>query len=260
MWGMPPLNGDVLISLFTLTGMEIVLGIDNVIFLAILVAKVPQEKQAFARRTGLGLALVARLALLGTLGFIMSLTRSLFVVGPFDATGKNLILLLGGLFLMGKAVFEIHEKLESKPGDRTVSSKGGSLLTVLVQIMILDIVFSLDSVITAVGMVPKDPGTGAPYLMVIVVAMVLTVAVMLFFAAPVGNFVNRHPTMKILALSFLLLIGFLLVAESFGKHVPKGYIYFAMAFSLAVEFLNMKLRKKEEVVKLHEPPVPEEGK
>lgn len=251
MWQIPPLSTEVILSLVTLASMEIVLGIDNVIFLAILVAKLPKEKQPFARRAGLVLALISRLALLFALSWIMRLTKPLFSVMGLEVTGQKLILIAGGLFLMGKAIFEIHEKLESKPGERTVGGgPGRSIVLILIQIAVLDIVFSLDSVITAVGM--------AQYLMVMVVAMVIAVGVMLFFAAPIGNFVMRHPTMKMLALAFLMLIGFLLVAEGLGKHVPKGYIYFAMAFSLGVELLNMKLRKAEKPVVLHEHPVPSE--
>jgi predicted tellurium resistance membrane protein TerC len=204
---------------------------------------------------GLGLALVARLALLATLGWIMSLTRPMFAALGLEVTGQRLILIAGGLFLMGKSVFEIHEKLEGKPGDRTIGATAKSIGIVLLQVVVLDIVFSLDSVITGVGMVPKSVG-GIPYLLVIAVAMVVTVGVMLFLAGPIGDFVNRHPTMKVLALSFLLLIGFLLVAEGLDKHVPKGYVYFAMAFSLGVEFLNMRIRKRVEPVHLHEPQAP----
>ncbi len=250
MWQLPPLSAEVLISLVTLAGIEIVLGIDNVVFLAILVGKLPKEKQPFARRTGLGLALLSRLALLFTLSWIMRLTQPLFGIFGFTVTGQKIILIAGGLFLMGKSIFEIHEKLESKPGDRTLGGTTRSVALILAQIAVLDVVFSLDSVITAVGM--------AQYLVIMSAAMVIAVGVMLFFARPIGDFVMRHPTMKMLALSFLLLIGFLLVAEGFGQHVPKGYIYFAMAFSLGVEFLNMRLRKGEKPVQLHEPPIPSE--
>lgn len=263
MWDLPPFTTEVMISILSLTLMEIVLGIDNVIFLAIVVGKLPPERQKAARVLGLGLALVARLGLLFTLSWIMGLTKPLFTVPLLGAemTGKSLILVLGGLFLMGKAVFEIHEKLESEPGDRTVGQVSRSLGMVVLQVALLDIVFSLDSVISAVGMAPKSSPLpdGQPYLWVIVVAIVATVVVMLFFAAPVGKFVDRHPTLKMLALSFLLLIGFLLVAEGIGKHIPKGYVYFAMAFSLGVEMMNMRLRKVHRPVQLHEPPAPGEA-
>jgi len=231
-----PWTAETGIGFLTLTLMEIVLGMDNIIFISILVGKLPKEKQTFAWRVGLFLALGTRLGLLFALTWLMRLTEPLFSIAGHAFSGRDLILLGGGLFLMGKAVHEIHEKLEMKPeGHKT--SAGGTMVLILIQIAILDIIFSLDSVITAVGMVKILP--------VMMAAMIVAVVVMLIFAKRVGDFVNEHPTMKILALSFLILIGILLVAEGAGQHVPKGYIYFAMSFSLIVEFLNMRFRKKE---------------
>jgi predicted tellurium resistance membrane protein TerC len=230
-------QAETWISLATLAAMEIVLGIDNIVFLSILAGRLPREEQPRARRLGLGFALATRLALLFAITWVMGLTRPLFHLLGHGWSGRDLILLAGGLFLLGKATFEIHDKLEVKH-EAELGGKGGggaSFWMVIVQIGLLDIVFSLDSVITAVGM--------AQHLAVMVTAMVLAVAVMLVFAGPIGEFVERHPTMKMLALSFLLLIGVMLVAESFGKHVEKGYIYFAMAFSFVVELLNMRMRK-----------------
>jgi predicted tellurium resistance membrane protein TerC len=236
---------DAWISLATLAAMEIVLGIDNVVFLTILAGRLPKDQQPKARRLGLGFALATRLGLLFAISWVMGLTRPLFAVAGHGFSGRDLILLAGGLFLIGKATFEIHDKLEVAHGPEQ-AAKGGraGFWGVIVQIGILDIVFSLDSVITAVGM--------AGHLSIMVTAMVLAVVVMLVFAGPIGDFVDRHPTMKMLALSFLILIGVMLVAESFGKHIEKGYIYFAMAFSLLVEILNMRMRRaKEAPVKLH---------
>ncbi len=236
---------DVWIALATLSAMEIVLGIDNVVFLTILAGRLPKDQQPKARRLGLGFALATRLGLLFAINWVMGLTRQLFAVAGHGFSGRDLILLAGGLFLIAKATFEIHDKLEVQHGPEKVTKGGGaSFWGVIVQIGVLDIVFSLDSVITAVGM--------AQHLSIMVTAMVLAVAVMLVFAGPIGDFVERHPTMKMLALSFLILIGVMLVAESFGKHIEKGYIYFAMAFSLLVEILNMRMRRaKEAPVKLH---------
>jgi predicted tellurium resistance membrane protein TerC len=227
------------ISFATLAAMEIVLGIDNIVFLTILAGRLPEEQQARARRIGLGLALGMRILLLLAISWLMGLTRPLFSVLGHELSGRDLILLLGGLFLIAKATHEIHDKLEVRHGsDAPRKGAGASFGMVLAQIALLDIVFSLDSVITAVGMVGE--------LEIMIAAVVASVAVMLFFAGPVGNFVNRHPTMKMLALSFLLLIGVMLVAEGFEQHVPKGYVYFAMAFSLGVELLNMRVRRSQE--------------
>ncbi|MFL5248035.1 MAG: TerC family protein [Myxococcales bacterium] len=230
------------ISLLTLTGMEIVLGVDNIVFIAILVARVAAAKRERIRRIGIALALVIRIGLLFTLSWLMQLTAPLFTVAGNEFSGRDLILLAGGLFLVAKAAHEMHAKLEGKESQGSPAAAPAAAGTVLAQILILDVVFSLDSVITAVGM--------ATELWVMITAMVLSVVVMLVSAGAIGDFVERHPTVKILALSFLLLIGVVLIAEGFGQHISKGYIYFAMAFALAVELLNMRLRKVQEPVHL----------
>ena len=234
---------EIYVSLLTLTAMEVVLGIDNVIFISILAGKLPPEQQPTARRLGLALALVLRLALLFAISWVMGLTAPLFSVLDKAFSGRDLILLGGGLFLVGKATHEIHDKLEVAHEERSRSSGASAFWLILAQILVLDVVFSLDSVITAVGMAQHVP--------VMVVAMVISVAVMLAFAGRIGDFVNRHPSMKILALSFLLLIGVMLIADGMGQHIGKGYIYFAMAFSLGVELLNMRIRNKTVPVVLH---------
>lgn len=238
---------QIWISLLTLTALEIVLGIDNVIFISILAGKLPPETQAKARQLGLGLALITRILLLCSISWVMSLTKVLFVLPVLNAdiTGKSIILLFGGLFLIGKSVVEIHEKLEGEDGHATRSGKAVSFQGVIIQILLLDIVFSLDSVITAVGM--------ANQLWVMITAVVIALGVMLAFAGAISDFVNRHPTLKMLALSFLILIGVMLVGESLGHHIPKGYIYFAMAFAFGVEMLNLRLRSKAKPVELHQP-------
>jgi predicted tellurium resistance membrane protein TerC len=223
-------------ALLTLTAMEIVLGIDNIIFISILVGKVPAPQREKIRRTGISLALFSRLALLLSISWIMGLTAPLFSVANQSFSGRDLILLIGGLFLVGKATFEIHDKLESKTEETHVTQMASRNGSVLIQLILLDIVFSLDSVITAVGMADK--------VIIMVLAMVIAVGVMLVSSKAIGDFVERHPTIKILALSFLLLIGVTLVVEGMGGHVNKGYIYFAIFFSLAVEFLNMHYLKK----------------
>ncbi len=222
------------ISLATLSAMEVVLGLDNVVFLSILVGRLPPARQPGARRLGLALALVTRLGLLFAISSVMGLTAPILTVLGHSVSGRELILLGGGLFLIGKATFEIHDKLETR-GHAPASAGRGSYWLVIAQVAVIDVVFSLDSVITAVGMARDLP--------VMVAAMLVAVGVMLVFAGAVGQFVERHPTMKMLALSFLILIGVMLVAEGFGQHVDKGYIYFAMAFSLLVELLNLRLRK-----------------
>jgi predicted tellurium resistance membrane protein TerC len=237
---------ETYVSLLTLAAMEIVLGIDNVVFLTILAGRLPKEQQPKARQLGLAFALVTRLALLFAITWVMGLTRPLFSIIGQEISGRDLILLFGGLFLIGKATFEIHDKLEVKheEGHAPKAARGAAFWSVIVQIGLLDIVFSLDSVITAVGM--------AKHLSIMVTAVIIAMGVMLAFANPIGAFVERHPTMKMLALSFLILIGVMLVAEGFHQHVPKGYVYFAMAFSLVVELLNMRIRKGAEApVKLH---------
>ena len=234
---------QIWISLITLTALEIVLGIDNIIFISILAGKLPPDQQAKARQTGLMLALVTRVALLCSLAWMVKLTAPLFAVFGFAVSGRDLILLGGGLFLIVKSTMEIHEKLEG--GEEHANPRGAPKYNaVIVQILLLDIVFSLDSVITAIGM--------ANSLAVMITAVVLALLVMLKYAGAVSDFVHHHPTLKMLALSFLLLIGVTLVAEGTHQHVNKGYIYFAMAFSFAVELLNLKLRKKSQPVQLHE--------
>lgn len=235
-------TSEALIALFTLTAMETVLGIDNIIFIAILVAKVEPEKQAKLRNLGLILAFVIRIGLLFSLSWIMGLKDPLFSVMDKSFSGRDLIMLGGGLFLMAKATYEIHHKVEGD--DAGPSTEGSSNLkkvyanatSILVQILMLDIVFSLDSVITAVGM--------ANQIAIMVLAMLISMIIMLVSAGSISGFVDRHPTIKILALSFLLLIGVMLTVEGMGGHISKGYIYFAMAFSFLVELLNMRMRKK----------------
>jgi predicted tellurium resistance membrane protein TerC len=239
------LHADAWITLATLTLLEIVLGIDNIVFLSIMAGKLPAHQQSRARRLGLALALIMRLGLLLCLSWAMHLTEPLFeIVRPFS--GRDLILFFGGLFLLGKSTHEIYGSLEGEDGDvASRSPRRVSFSLVLLQIAILDIVFSLDSVITAVGM--------AQELSIMVIAMVIAVGVMIFFANPIGDFVEKHPSMKVLALAFLILIGTMLMAEGLGQHMNKGYIYSAMAFSLLVELLNMRLRKKKQPVHLHGP-------
>ena len=225
------------VALATLTVLEIVLGIDNIIFISIFSAKLPLHQQPKARRLGLALALITRVLLLLGLAWLAHLQKPFYTLNilgqKIDLSGKSLILILGGLFLLWKSVREIHKKLEGEP-DHTKTAAAPSFASVLVHIMIFDVVFSLDSVITAVGM--------AQQVMVMVIAIVLAMVVMLLFVNTISNFVDRHPTIKMLALSFLILIGVLLVAEGLGQHVPKGYVYFAMAFSVVVEILNMRAR------------------
>ena len=229
------------IGFLTLTGLEIVLGIDNVIFISILAGKLHPEQQGRARRLGLGLAMVMRILLLLSLSWIARLTAPLFAVLGHEISGRDLVLIVGGLFLLAKSTHEIHGKLEGEEG-RSSAAVRPTLAAVLVQIILLDIVFSLDSVITAVGMVDE--------IGVMIAAVITAVAFMFIFAGPVSEFVERHPTVKMLALSFLLLIGVTLVAEGFDQHIPKGYIYFAMAFSLAVEILNQRMRQGRGPVQL----------
>jgi len=223
------------IALATLTALEIVLGIDNIIFISILVGRLPEHRRNLARRLGLGLAMVLRIALLLSLAWIMTLTAPLFTIGK-AISGRDLILLGGGLFLLWKSVHEIHNSLEGDSGGGGGAPGTATFAGVLAQIAIIDIVFSLDSVITAVGM--------ADEVAVMVIAIVLAVAVMMLAARRIGEFVDRHPTIKMLALSFLILVGFALIAEGLDFHVPKGYIYFAMAFSVAVELLNIRMRAR----------------
>jgi predicted tellurium resistance membrane protein TerC len=235
------------IALVTLTALEIVLGVDNIIFISILCGRLPEHQRARARTIGLALAMLTRIALLLSLAWMMTLTAPLFAVFGKEISGRDLILIGGGLFLLWKSVHEIHNSLEGaeeEPG-RAVAATAtfGSVIT---QIAIIDIVFSLDSVITAVGMVEQVP--------IMVIAIVIAVGVMLFAAGPIGNFVDRHPTIKMLALAFLILVGVALIGEGWDLHIPKGYIYFAMAFAVAVEMLNLRMRAKmqaREPVHLH---------
>ena len=229
------------IGLITLTALEIVLGIDNVIFISILAGKLPADQQGKARKLGLAVAMITRVLLLLSLAWIMKLTSPLFSIWSDEFSGRDLILLGGGLFLLAKSTHEIHGKLEGEEGTR--SARGASFASVIIQIMLLDIVFSLDSVITAVGMI-NEVG-------IMITAIIIAVIIMMVFADPVSGFVDRHPTVKMLALSFLLMIGLLLVADGLGHHIPKGYAYFAMGFSVFVEMLNLRVRKGTPV-QLHE--------
>ncbi len=239
--------GTWVIALLTLTALEIVLGIDNIIFISILAGKLPAEQQNRARMVGLAAAMLMRIALLFTISWVIGLTAPLFEVVGQEISGRDIILIVGGLFLLGKSTLEIHGKLEGEEHARGAGANVTSFASVIAQIMLLDIVFSLDSVITAVGM--------ADDLWVMITAVVISVGVMMFSAGSISDFVNRHPTVKILALSFLLLIGTSLVAEGLDFHIPKGYIYFAMAFSVFVELINLRVRGKsdEEPVHLRDP-------
>lgn len=245
---------ESLIALVTLTVMEIVLGIDNIIFISILAGKLPANQQNRARQTGLGLALFTRILLLASISWIVSLEETLFTVPLVDlhVAGRDLILLGGGIFLIYKATHEIHAKLEGEEHHDSAKKAGATFAGVIAQILLLDVVFSLDSVITAVGM--------ANHLEIMIIAVVLAVGVMLFAAGPISDFVNRHPTVKMLALSFLLLIGFTLVVDGLHQHIPKGYVYFAMGFSIFVEMLNLRMRTKTPPVHLHNALPAEAGK
>ena len=237
------LTADGLFALATLTFLEIILGVDNVIFISILSSKLPQRDQSKARRAGLAAAMLMRIALLLSIVWIIRLTAPLFTVFDRPISGRDLILIAGGLFLLAKATIEIHDRLEGEEGHGS-TRVAPSFSAVIIQIMLLDIVFSLDSVITAVGM--------ADDLSVMIAAVVLAVGVMMVSADPISAFVNRHPTVKVLALSFLLLIGVSLVGDGLGMHVPKGYIYFAMGFSVFVEMINLRVRHNAAPVKLHQ--------
>jgi predicted tellurium resistance membrane protein TerC len=234
---------EIWIALATLTFLEIVLGVDNIIFISILSGKLPPDQQPRARRLGLIGAMLTRIALLFSLAVIIRLTAPWFTLIGHEISGRDLILILGGLFLLAKSTFEIHEKLEGEEGHGS-RSVPASFVSVIVQIMLLDIVFSLDSVITAVGMVDE--------LWVMIAAVVMAVAIMMLSAEPISAFVHRHPTVKMLALSFLLLIGLSLLLEGFDQHVPKGYIYFAMGFSVFVEMINLRVRRRSPPVHLKE--------
>jgi predicted tellurium resistance membrane protein TerC len=253
------LFSSIVLPLITLTAMEIVLGIDNIIFLALVAGRLPPHQQPRARRLGLLAALGTRLLLLATLSFILSLTTPVFTLPNMplfhelearQISWRDIILLVGGVFLIGKSTFEIHDRLERPSQDEHAQRKKGTARFgwVLIEIAVIDIIFSLDSVVTAVGMVES--------LGVMIAAMIAAVGVMMLFAETVARFVTRHPTLKILALAFMILIGVLLVAEGCGQHIDKGYVYFAMAFSVLVEIINLRVRKKTEPMHLHEPGLP----
>jgi predicted tellurium resistance membrane protein TerC len=230
------------IGLFTLTALEIVLGIDNIIFISILASKLPTDKQKRARRLGLGLAMITRILLLLSISFIMQLTKPWFSALGYEISGRDLILIVGGIFLIAKSTFEIHNKLEGAEHESTAKLRA-SFTSVLIQIMLLDIVFSLDSVITAIGMIKE--------VSIMITAIIVAVIIMMWGAEPISHFVDKHPSIKMLALAFLLMIGLLLIADGLGHHIPKGYAYFAMGFSVFVEMLNLRARKGKPV-KLHE--------
>ena len=231
------------IALATLTVLEIVLGIDNIVFISILAGKLRPEDRDRARKVGLSLAMFIRILLLLSITWVMGLTSAWFTVAGEDISGRDVILIVGGLFLIAKSTHEIHDKLEGEEGHGSAKVAAG-FASVIVQILLLDIVFSLDSVITAVGM--------AEHVMVMILAVVIAVGVMLLSAGAISEFVERHPTVKMLALSFLLLIGVSLIGEGFDQHIPKGYIYFAMGFSVFVEMINLRVRAKSEPVQLHQ--------
>jgi predicted tellurium resistance membrane protein TerC len=233
------------IAFATLTALELVLGIDNIIFISILVDKLPRERREFARRLGLFMAMFMRIGLLLVLAWIVGLVQPLFTVLQQEISGRDLILILGGLFLVWKSTTEIHGSLEGEEGHAAAGVKA-TFAAVILQIMVIDLVFSLDSIITAVGMVDD--------VRIMIAAVICSVALMMLFASPIGRFVSDHPTIKMLALSFLVVVGVVLIAEGFDNHVPKGYVYFAMAFSLGVEMLNIRMRKRaRKVVDLHSP-------
>jgi len=243
------LTPEIWIAFFTLTALELVLGIDNIIFISILVDKLPREQQEFARRLGLFLAMFMRIGLLLLLSWIVGLTEPIFTALGQEISGRDLILFSGGLFLIWKSTGEVHQLLEGEEGEAS-SKVASSFAGIIVQIIIIDLVFSLDSIITAVGMV-SEVG-------VMIAAVVASVGLMMLFAPAIGRFVSDHPTIKMLALSFLVVVGVVLIADGFGHHVPKGYIYFAMAFSVGVEMLNIRMRKRaKQPVVLHEPYVGE---
>lgn len=254
-------SGQAAIALVTLTILEIVLGIDNIIFISVLADKLPKEQQNKARVTGLALAMIMRVVLLLCISWIMGLTTPIPVIGDWfgfalgdkeQLNWRDMILLLGGLFLIYKATVEIHEKLEGEEHATKGTGQTISFASVITQILILDIVFSLDSVITAIGMVQTTPEHRTTGLIIMITAVVIAVGVMLFSAGPIANYVNKHPTVKMLAFSFLILVGVVLVVDASHRHIPKGYIYFAMAFSIGVEMLNLRLRRPGAPVHLHD--------
>ena len=240
-------NPETWIAFATLTALELVLGIDNIIFISILVDKLPPEKREWVRRVGLFMAMFMRIGLLLVLSIIVGLVEPLFTVFDKNISGRDLILIVGGLFLIWKSTGEIHQSLEGEEGHEGSVTKS-TVGAILVQIMVIDLVFSLDSIITAVGMVDE--------VAIMIAAVIASVGLMMAFASPIGRFVSDHPSIKMLALTFLVVVGVVLMAEGLGHHVPKGYIYFAMAFSLIVEMLNIRFRKRsKKVVELHQPPL-----
>lgn len=241
-------NPEIWIALATLTALELVLGIDNIIFISILAGKLPPEQRNKARKTGIALAAITRIGLLFSVAWIIGLTAPLFTLFGNEFSWRDLILIGGGLFLIGKATHEIHHKLEgaAQPQDPALAAAGATFSGIIVQIMLLDIVFSLDSIITAVGMVDE--------IWVMVAAVLISIAFMIAFAKAIGDFVDRHPTVKVLALSFLIMIGLVLIADGFGQHIPKGYVYSAMAFSVFVEMINLWIRKRSNAA-AKQPPV-----
>jgi predicted tellurium resistance membrane protein TerC len=246
------LDPQTWIALITLISLEIILGVDNVIFISILAGKLPANQQASARKAGISAAVISRILLLVSLSWVINLTEPIFTILRFQISGRDLILIGGGLFLMAKATQEIHQKLEGEEGHKSVQIKA-TFRNVILQVMLLDVVFSLDSVITAVGMVDE--------LAIMIAAVVIAAITMIAASGPLSSFVEEHPTIKMLALSFLLLIGFTLIVEGLHQHIPKGYIYFAMGFSVFVEMLNLRMQKKRiEPVKLHQPYIPSNGK
>lgn len=235
------MHGETWIALLTLTFLEVVLGIDNIIFISIVSNKLPEKMQGKARVVGLSMAMVIRILLLLSITWIIGFTKPLFTLLSFEVTGRDIILLIGGLFLIAKSTGEIHQKLEGESRD-TGSQSATSFKLVILQIIMIDIIFSFDSILTAIGL--------TRHVIIMIIAVIISMIIMMTAAGKISAFINKHPTLEILALSFLILIGFMLAIEAFHYHVPKGYIYFAVAFSLLVEFLNMKLRAKPEPVKL----------
>ena len=238
---------QVWIAFATLTALELVLGIDNIIFIAILVDKLPPANREFALRVGLVMAMFMRIGLLLVLAWIVGLVAPLFSVFNQEISGRDLVLILGGLFLIWKSTTEVHHSLEGEHEQKSSAAKA-TLASVMLQIVLVDMVFSLDSIITAVGLVDD--------VRIMIAAVIASVLLMMLFAGPIGRFVSNHPTIKMLALAFLVVVGVVLVAEGFDHHVPKGYVYFAMAFSVAVEMLNIRMRKKSQAVKLNPPHIP----
>ena len=249
------LEANAWIALLTLTFLEIVLGIDNIIFISIVTAKLPEEQQPKARNLGLLLALVFRIALLLGITWIIGFTEPIFSIFELEISGRDLILMVGGLFLLAKSTSEIHHKVEGEAAAANGESSGKpaqSFAKIIVQIILLDMVFSFDSILTAVGLTQE--------ILIMIIAVIISIVIMMSFAGKISDFINKHPTLQILALSFLILIGFMLVIEGLHFHVPKGYIYFAVAFSLLVEVLNMRLRKKSKPVQLHDQQMAEKKK